>query len=663
MYAIIKNDHLFLYLDEKGNILDKHGQGWGLYRDDIRFLSRMEWRLDDSGLESIACETAGAESIHRFKSEEGEALEVECRRWLDEGVLFERWTVQNHASEPLEPMLSVRLSADFAHRLIIREQQEGMTDKGPEVETTATGLRFSSRGTDGVERALQIQMSPTPASVTNEGASFHLPLVPHGEQQVTLCYIPMVEETTPTVPDETEALAHVRRSHQEWLDTCPRLESDDADLTAFYQRGLRDLHMLLTESGEGKLPWAGLPWNGMIHGRDSLIAAWQSLVIQPDIAEAVLRLLARHQGRSVDDARGEEPGKIMGELQAHTRDYFSVETTPLFLILLAKWHQWSGDDDFVREMLPHVRKAMDWMDRQVKEGSGILYAPAHHGWRNTLDLFGGEEGQREAVAWVEVQGYGIWAKQCWSRLFHYLGNIDDARSLAQEAKAWRKHLIQNFWDEKSGVFATVRSREGVIPVVTGAPGHLLQTGVLDSTQAEAVAKRLLQPDLFNGWGIRTLSAEAADYRPFSRHRGAVWPHETAWITAGLITMGLHAAADILFRGLLDAAGAMENHRLPERFAGHSRNQNRPTPTPGACPLQAVSAGCVFSLLEAVTGLRPDVPRRIIRLSPYLPDGIGYLSLQGIRIGQGRLDLHLRRWGKETYLRVAANTTGCRVVID
>ncbi|MDR6226323.1 amylo-alpha-1,6-glucosidase [Desmospora profundinema] len=660
MNHVMKDGALFLHTDGKGNVPAKHGQGWGLYIGNIRLMSRMEWSLEGPPPHLVSGEADGAEGLYRFRQgEEADGFEVGCHRWIHEGILFERWTLKNRSFEAVEQSLTFRFDADFADIRTIN-QQEGRLEKERHVETKASGLKFSCRGEDGVERSMDVQFTPSPAEVTEEAVTWNLQLAPHGEQVVDVCYLPIVEGKERAVPPALEALADGRRSREAWMESCPILESDDEDLKAGYRRGLSDLYLLLVDSGEGMVPWAGLPWNGAIHGRDSLIAAWQSLMIRPDLAKGVLRTLARHQGRKEDAASGEEPGKIMGECQAQTPEYFSIESTPLFLILLAEWHHWTGDDDFLREMLPHVRKAMDWMDRRVEEGGGWIVSPAGHGWKSSLDVWG--ERKEEPVAWVDVQGYAIQAKRAWSRTFHYLGNLDDARNLSQEAKEWTKRLIRDFWQEEEGYFSTVRSGGEILPAVTGSPGHLLLAGILDSTRSEAVAERLLKPDLFSGWGIRTLSTDDPDYRPFSRHQGSVWPHDTAWIAAGMIEMGLREAADPLMRALLDAARAFPGHQLPERFAGHSRNNNKPVAAPAACSPQAISAGSLFTLLKGMTGLRPDTPRRLIRLSPHLPEGVNHLHLQGIRIGKGNLDIQMRRWEKETYVQVDRNTTGCQVVI-
>ncbi|GAP55183.1 amylo-Alpha-1,6-Glucosidase [Arthrobacter sp. Hiyo6] len=37
----------------------------------------------------------------------------------------------------------------------------------------------------------------------------------------------------------------------------------------------------------------------------------------------------------------------------------------------------------------------------------------------------------------------------------------------------------------------------------------------------------MSPEMFSGWGVRTLATDMGAYNPASYHNGSVWPHDNA----------------------------------------------------------------------------------------------------------------------------------------
>ncbi len=175
-------------------------------------------------------------------------------------------------------------------------------------------------------------------------------------------------------------------------------------------------------------------------------------------------------------------------------------------------------------------------------------------------------------------------------------------------------------------------------MVTTNAGHLLWSRVADAGQAARMARRFLEPDMFSGWGIRTLSAAHPAYNPMSYHDGSVWPHDNGIVALGLSLYEHKEAVLPVFTALADAANGMEYHRLPELFCGMERaHGRRPVLYPVSCSPQAWASGAFFMLLQAITGLFPDAPARMLHIrEPLLPPFLQQLIVHGLRIGQSRV---------------------------
>ncbi|MGH2442843.1 MAG: amylo-alpha-1,6-glucosidase, partial [Chloroflexota bacterium] len=166
--------------------------------------------------------------------------------------------------------------------------------------------------------------------------------------------------------------------------------------------------------------------------------------------------------------------------------------------------------------------------------------------------------------------------------------------------------------------------------------------------------RLLQDDMFSGWGIRTLSTKSANYNPMSYHNGSVWPHDTALIALGLRHAGFDDHANRLVTSLIEAGFHFSDSRLPELFCGFTRDKrfnSHPTAYVVSCSPQAWAAGCVFMLIQTILDLRPDLPQHRVHLSPMLPDVFKRISLRNLSLGTFRGEIALEGAGREVRTRV------------
>ncbi|MEO3849135.1 glycogen debranching N-terminal domain-containing protein [Streptomyces sp. B8F3] len=408
-------------------------------------------------------------------------------------------------------------------------------------------------------------------------------------------------------------------------------------LTIAAEQGLADLDgLLIPAAGPGgeevEVPAAGVPWFLAIVGRHALVTSLFALRHRPALARATLLALAATQAGDADG----EPGKIVHEVRhgelAHFgqvpygRYYGAVDTTPLFLVLLGALTEHTGDDKPARRLEPQARAAVEWMFRDGGLGdSGYLRhraddggaAPANQSWRDSPGALCAADGTRAtgALAPAAPQGYAYAALTHTARLAATAwADPRLADRLTAAAGDLRSRFLTDFW--LSGPDFPALALDG-----TGRPadalasdaGHLLWSGLLDPDRARRVGRRLLEPDFFSGWGVRTVAAGQGAYHPMAYHRGSVWPHDNALLALGLARYGLHEEARTLARALTDLA-AHTAGRLPEAVAGYPRAaQPTPVPFPHACSPQSWSAAAPLALLTALaaeedrTGASPREP--------------------------------------------------------
>jgi glycogen debranching enzyme len=386
--------------------------------------------------------------------------------------------------------------------------------------------------------------------------------------------------------------------------------------------------------------------------------------------------LARLQGRAVDDWREEAPGRMLHEARTGPlaaldltprRRYFGSVTTSGFYPTVAAelWH-WTGDKELVAPFVEPALDALAWLDREADLNGDGLYdyqkrSPAgldNQAWKDSGDALVDEAGALLAapIATCEEQGFVYLAKLLLAEVLWWLDRKDDARALFRQAGELRERFQRAFWLEDDG-FVAMALDAGRRPIGSAGSnaGHCLATGILSDEMARRVATRLLAPDLYSGWGVRTLSASHPAFNPYSYHRGSVWPVEHGSFAIGLMRYGLHGPLETLCRGMFEAASCFEAFRLPELFSGHGRDARHPFPAlyPHTNSPQAWSASTVFSLLQALLGLYPYAPLHLLLVDPHLPAWLPELTLEGLRVGRAKVSLRFFRERERTDYRVLA----------
>ncbi|MFN2589169.1 MAG: amylo-alpha-1,6-glucosidase, partial [Actinomycetota bacterium] len=359
-----------------------------------------------------------------------------------------------------------------------------------------------------------------------------------------------------------------------------------------------------------------------------------------------------------------------------TRYYGSVDSTPWFVLLYAQYFRWTGDVRFAEDLLPNVHAALRWIDAYGDaDGDGLVEyrsrsrkGLANQGWKDSHDSVMHADGRlaEAPIALAEVQGYVYLAKDRVADVFEALGDPETASRLRTEAAELKRRFNESFWMEDEQYFAmALDGDKEQVRTVASNPGHCLYCDIVDVDKAEALARRLLQPDMFSGWGIRTMSKSADAYNPMSYHNGSVWPHDNALIAAGLKRYGFVKATNRVATALFDTAIHADDMRLPELFCGFTRRTpNRPVAYPVACSPQAWAAGAPLLLLQAVLGISAKAHENALTVNkPHLPTWLNQVEFRNLKVGDSSISLVFRREGEITAFSLLDRKGDVRVLME
>lgn len=636
------------------------GDAHGLYFRDTRVISG--WRLLIDGappevLATITDEPFAARFIGRRAPRPGRGtLFVERRRYVSDGMR-EDIVLCNLSGEDTVTRLTLLVEADLADIFAVR----GATPT-PHLERSFTAGDGELTGhVRGLDREYGVRVGCAPTATAAPGLLFLSLVVPaHAEQTVTLRVRPSQDGAEPPdpFPSNTPIEESVpARRMRDWEDAAPTFQSQHPTATATVDRCLADLGALRVydiPEADGPVIAAGSPWFMTLFGRDSLLTAWMLLPVAPELALSTVRALARLQGRTVDPVTEEQPGRILHELRrglefplspGHGIYYGTIDATPLFVMLIGELARWGADPDELRELLPQVDRAMSWIEEYGdRDGDGFVeYQRStdsgldNQGWKDSGDSIVFADGRQAVgpIALCEVQGYVYAAYRARAELARQLEQRDGA-DWDQRAERLQAAFHHSFWLPDRGWFALALDGEKrPVDSLTSNIGHCLWAGIVEPTYAARVARLLTGPEMFSGWGVRTLATSMAAYDPASYHNGSVWPHDNAIVAAGLERYRFAAEARRITAAQFEAAAAFDG-RLPELFCGFSREAfPTPVPYPTSCSPQAWAAGALLLMLRTSFGLEPNVPAGVVRastiLATALPAELADIALAGRRI--------------------------------
>lgn len=681
----LKHDDTFVVLDSHGDIGASAGGPDGLFNADTRYLARLELVLD--GVQPLllgsnlrddnSALTVDLTNPDVYRNErivlQKDMLHIVRTIFLWRGTAYQRIGLQNHGEGIASFDLTLLFDNDFADLFEVRGERRLRRGIGSSKLLGPADVALEYNGLDGKPRSTALQFDPRPTRLAVNAATFHLDLAP---QQASSLFVSVACNKLAALkpaPFFRGLLAH-RREMRQSTSGATSIETSNNIFNEVLCQSMADLNMLMTETPQGRYPYAGIPWYSTTFGRDGLITALQMLWIDPRVARGVLKRLAFYQAKSIDPLADAEPGKILHEMRggemAALREvpfaqyYGSVDATPLFVLLAGLYVERTGDDETLAELWPAIEAALRWIDGAgdpdqdgfVEYQRASEQGLANQGWKDSYDAIFHADGPLAEgyIALSEVQAYVFAGKHLAARCALRLGLVDRARQLEADAQRLAERFEEAFWCDDLGTYAlALDGAKQPCKVRTSNAGQLLFTGIARHDRARMVAADLMRPHFFTGWGIRTVARGEARYNPMSYHNGSIWPHDNALIALGLARYGLKQSVEHVFKGLFDAASYMDLRRLPELFCGFQRERRRgPTLYPVACAPQAWASATPFTLLEAALGLEFDVQRGEIRLrNPRLPAFLNEVILRELQLGPSSVDLRVHRHGDDVSLEV------------
>jgi glycogen debranching enzyme len=662
MALTILEGSTFCICDEIGDL----GAGGGLFADDTRFLSRFELMIDGERpllLSSGRVEYFSAAFYLRNRPSAHlaqDTLAIARERFVGPG-LTEVVRVRNVSMERVSFDLALRFAADFADVISVKQHDFALGDPlhAPPLPAADDGVLRDKRqlvlseprGPATTQVLFDRAAEPGPA-----GPRFAIELDAGETWHVRLDVVPSLTGELSEAPAVERRFgterAHVRESLATWHVHIPRLRASWPALERTFDQSVADLAALRMRARGtlGRLPAAGMPWFMTVFGRDTIITCLQTMLFGPELARSALEALAALQADSDDPTVDAEPGKIIHELRVGRAAetwfpvyYGTLDATPLYLVLLSETWRWTRDDELARSFRGPALAALEWIDRYGdRDGDGFVEYERrtprgllHQSWKDSGDSQRFADGRlaQPPIAPAEVQGYVYDAKLRLAELARAAWGDDDlAARLEREATELRARFDAAYWlDARGGYFALALDAEKrPVDSLCSNLGHLLWSGIVNEERIDAVAHRLLEPELWSGWGIRTMSAADAGYSPLSYHDGTVWPHDTSLAAWGLARAGHHEHVGTIAHALFEAAGYFD-WSLPEVFAGFARDE---TPFPIAYPTaarpQAWAAGAPVLLLRLLLGLHPDGEAgRLVSDAPAPLDWTGSLELRQV----------------------------------
>ena len=650
-----------------GDIRSEHPHG--VFVQDTRILSGWSLTINGQSLEPLAGEIKEpyrALFIGRVPRTDGYAdspLIVERLREVGTGIQ-EQVTVRNYSMEPAECVISLSVEADFADLFEVKEARiQRRWKETRDIEGDTLVLRSAWQD---VRKGIRIQAPG--AELTAEALTYTVSVAPHMQWSTILTVVPATEAPSPPPPSflhtDADGLSPRDVRRREWVAKIPVLQMGNHSIERTLKRSYDDLGSLRIEDPnhpERVVVAAGAPWFMTLFGRDSLLASEMALPVDPSLALGTLQTLADRQGSVVDPMSEEEPGKILHEVRLDVSSglslggkstyYGSVDATPLFVVVLGSASRYGFFADTIAALMPHADRAMNWIrEYGDKDGDGFVeyerlnpQGLVNQGWKDSWDGINFADGTlaEGPIALCEVQGYVYAAYTARAWMAHDAGDAALATSCADRAAQLKKQFNEQFWMPDRGYYAVaLDGKKRQVDACASNMGHCLVYGLIDEDKAPQVVEHLMSPEMFSGWGVRTLASDMGAYNPASYHNGSVWPHDNALITSGLLRYGYIAEAQRISTALLEAA-EYSGGRLPELFCGFSRDQvAEPVPYPTACSPQAWAATTPIRLVTSLMRYDTHVSLGGVWVDPVLPESYGDLHISNAPLAGGRITIDI-----------------------
>ncbi|MBD3314243.1 MAG: hypothetical protein GF344_00520 [Chitinivibrionales bacterium] len=563
-------------------------------------------------------------------------------------------TITNHWSRVAAFRLSFELGADYCS---IDEARQGGTREAA-AEVAWNGGTFYMRNRDGSPTFRTEVHFGSEVAFSCEGSEVWRDMdIDKGESFIHTIHVRAVDAEEPIDEATSERMVHAIERHN--AAQCVFRAPSDHPFVDLLNRASHFVSCAAALDGpedEWLCPAAGYPFYPFVFGRDALTAGWMTAMLdQGDALEHTLTKLARLQGSRVDAYRDEEPGRIVQQARSDPAArrggtpfdrYYGDYASPLmYLVALAHRYAWTGRKDTIEKHWTTCKRILNWAEIYGdRDNDGFLEyltqsttGPTNQGWKDSENAAVDENGELVSapIAPCEVQGYYYAALQAAAVFAFVMHEYKAAKRFGRKAFALKKRFNQAFWIEDDGYVAFgLDSEKRPIRARTSNPGHCLATGIVDSKHIPRLIRRMFSPDLFSGWGIRTLSTLNPAYNPLSYHLGSVWPVENASIAFGLRRYGFDEHALMLMRCIYELAGLWSAGHTPECVGGYPRGE---FPHPHAFPRANVpqlwneAAWGLFA--QVLLGIRPVAVAHTLLVDPVLPPWLPDLKLERLRVGE------------------------------
>lgn len=631
-----------------------------------------------------------------------ETIELKVSRTVGLGI-HEDIDFTNFTQRPVQFTFEIELDSDFADQAeTFRRKQRGKltrrwrqlsSRRGELVYDYRATHKYSHQGNRGIARihrglTVKIENADSAVSFRRSRLRFNVHLKAHESWHTCVKLTPVFEgEAMPPLYGCREFFGtrnQLDRRRAIFLNESTQFQTDEAHpkLSSVVESALlqatHDLSALrLPDLDHGDRSWitaAGLPIYIALFGRDTLTAGWQASVLSTSMADGALRELPKWQGKVENDWRDEQPGRMLHE--AHTGPlatlnynprsrYYGAATTSSFypVVVSELWH-WTGNGGEAKSLLEPALRGLQWKDKYTDRFGDGFYdyetrskqGNRNQGWKDSEDAIVYEDGQLvdPPISTCEEQAFVYVAKLRMSEMLWFMGDRELAGRLFHEASELKKRFNDRYWMPDKNFFALgLDAKRQQIKSISSNPGHLLACGIVHKELAQPVARRLMQDDMFSGWGVRTLSADHPAYDPYSYHRGSVWPVEHGSFAMGMMRFGLIKELHTIASAIFESSTLFDYNRLPECFSGHPRDKEHPFPAlyPKTNWPQAWSASSVFAIMQAILGLYPFAPTKLLLLDPQLPDWLPEIFVRNLHVGKAVVSIRFYRKGANTHFDV------------
>ena len=693
----LKHGETFGVFDAFGDI-GTTGPEQGIYHNGTRHLSR--WRLKLAGHRPFLLSSSMSSSSHVLTVDMtnpdiriGEpvvwprgGLHLRRTTFLWEAGCYALVTLTNYTDADVSLPVELAFDADFSDLFEVRGTERAERGRLLPVRAIEDGLVFGYEGLDLLVRQTIVQLDPLPR-IDGHRLMVELTVRPGETRDLTIAIgCAGTRQARPLVDRFTEGMARAGEAIEDERSRLAIVDTSSDLFDEWLERSRSDIAMMVTHTRHGRYPYAGIPWFSTMFGRDGILTALSVLWADPSLARGVLMCLAATQATTTDAARDCQPGKILheargGEMAAlgeipFGAYYGSIDATPLFVLLAGRYFDRTGDLKTIERLWPHLDAALRWIDTDGDpDGDGFVeYARAthrgllHQGWKDSHDAVSHADGTLAdgPIALCEVQSYVYGAKHHAAELAEALGDGGRAKRLRQEAERLHASFERAFWCEELGAYAlALDGDKRPCRVLSSNAGQCLVSGISVPQRARRVADALMAPDMFSGWGIRTLRHGEARYNPMAYHNGSIWPHDTALIALGFARYGFKDYVVTLLDGMFGAAERFDLRRLPELFCGFARRRDEPpTRYPTACAPQAWAAASSLAMVQALLGLEVDGRRRrVILRQPRMPQALEWMRLTNVSVDDGGMDLLCERRGDDVGISVIRRHGDVRLMTE